>query len=196
MCRSFALLLSFYLSACASLPRLATPDSVALINGTTGTCTAWCAAPRVWVTAKHCLTADAGPWTLAGSTLNVLVIGEDVDVALFTGPLGAPLPLADNPPPVGAQVLTFGYGMGREPLLTFAALYAHPHSDFFDNDRGLALLTGNNGLPGLSGAPVMYKGRVVGQISGGGQPTHYTHLIGTAVPLDALRAFIRRHIRP
>ena len=179
------------LAACATFTPAGAGRSIAVLENTAGaTCTAWAIAPAKWLSAKHCFVMGGMEgWTIAGTAAVPLALDPASDVALLSGPLGTPLPLSPTEPPLGAQVTTYGYGLGKRTLLIFPTTVS-AHADPWFAEPEL-ILTGANGMPGMSGGPVLWRGRVVGQVSGGGGPTHVAHLVGSAVPWQALREFAR-----
>ena len=190
---ALALALSF---ACTSFTHTRMRDSIRVLQNDNGGCTAWSAGHGLWITAKHCtVIGGVEGWTIAGVPVIVRAVSPDSDLALFSGPVAPVLPVASEAPPEGATVLSYGYGINQRLLLPFTALIASNASDFFDgNDEALMILTGANGMSGMSGGPVLYRGKVVGQISGGGLPTSMTHLVGSAVTWEDVRAFVRLHV--
>jgi hypothetical protein len=106
-----------------------------------------------------------------------------------------PISVASAEPPLGATILVFGYGMNRPDLLWFSGVVVAQASKFFDSsDEPQMLISGANGMPGMSGGPVTYRGRVVSQVSGGGLATSPTHLVGSGVSWGALSAFVRLNV--
>lgn len=189
----FAALLSL---SCATFSPLRAKESILPINSDLGgSCTAWCVAPMKWMTAKHCFVLDAGPWRIVGVTANIIALDPDADLAMVTGPWGEPLDMASVPPNVGETVTTWGYGMSTKTLLLFKADVIAADADFFTNSPHEFIVGGANGMPGMSGGPILYKGKVVSQISGGGPAPSHAHLVGSGVAFYALAEFVKRHTR-
>lgn len=182
--------------ACASFSLDTAPQSVMQMVGA-GSCTAWAAAPGRWITAKHCLQI-AQDWRIDGVASTPLAVSAEHDIALIAGPPGSKyLRMADAAPPIGATVSTLGYGLGKGvTLLAFPAVVLAQSSSFFGEPHGDFLVGGANGMPGMSGGPILYRGRVVSMITGGGPAPSAAHLVGSGVPWAALAAFVRAHVRP
>lgn len=191
-----ALTLSLALSACATFPRALTPDSIQLLVGENGTCTAWAVAPFTFVTAKHCfIMGGTDGWSIGGTPVRVLALSPNHDIALLTGPGGAsPLRVAPKAPPIGAPVMTYGYG-STPLLLLFPAVVISPSAQYFDGEVSPEFIVGGaNGRGGMSGGPILWRGFVVSMVTGGGQATHANHLVGAGVAYPALRDFVQLHV--
>ena len=191
MTRALTAAATLALAACASFAPARAAQSIAPMESAAGaSCTAWAIAPSRWMTAKHCFTmGGVDGWAIGGTAVGVIAQDPASDSALVSGPPGTPLSLSPTEPPLGAPVSTFGYGLGKRTLLIFPAVVSAQADPWFADPE--MILTGANGMPGMSGGPVLWRGRVVGQVSGGGGPTHVAHLVGSAVPWAALRAFAR-----
>ena len=160
-------------------------------------CTAWSGAPGKWITAAHCTTAEE-PLAFRDATRSTVLLRDVVqDLALLTGPVAPALRLASAHPRLGDPLYVYGYGMGKGVLILLPGVYIHPGSTFFDSPAGVEemLIGGANGMPGMSGGPILSKGRVVSVMTGGGTAPSPTHLIGTGVPLRVLREFIHTALR-
>ena len=128
-------------------------------------------------------------WTLGGAPSHVIVVDPVYDIALVSGPKARALPVADRPPPLGAEVITFGYAFSKPDLLWFRSTLVSHDSQFF-NDGAELVVTGVIGLPGMSGGAILWHGKVVSQVSGG------SAYMGSGVPYVALKAFVEEHVRP
>lgn len=177
-------------AACASFrPRDISPSVRPLYTSEGGSCTAWAVGPRKWITAAHC--TEHGAMRLDGAPAALLAVDTGIDLALVGGPSAHPLRLATAHPQLGDPLHVFGYGMGKGVLMLLPGVYLHGNSEFFG--EGEALLVGiANGMPGMSGGPILAGQRVVSVLTGGGTATSPAHLIGTGVPLTALRRFVIR----
>ncbi len=176
------------LAACATLsPTSVLPSIQRVHNAHGGVCTAWAVRPTQWVTAAHC-TQFPLVWD-DGRPAALLDIDTVADLALLDGPAARPLPLSAAHPQFGDPVTVYGYGMGRAMVL-LAGIYNGTGPFFTSLDE--FLIGGNSGMPGMSGGPILARGRVVSIITGGGVPTGPTHMMGTGVPLTALRTFVAR----
>lgn len=155
-----------------------------------GSCTAWAIGPRKWITAAHCIGHVT---TLDGVTVEWLASDRAHDIALLRGPVSARLlTLATSEPVLGDVLYVFGYGLGRPTLLVLPGSYIAAESEFFVNHRTEMLIGIANGMPGMSGGPILWKGKVISAVTGGGTPTSPAHALGTGVPWKALRAFVAR----
>lgn len=180
--------------ACATFSLTDAHDSVRQLRSADGVCTAWAIAPGRWLTAKHCLEIAQG-WTIGGHEAAPLALDPQFDIALLTGPRGSAfLQVAETAPPLGVTVQTLGYGLGKDSLLSFPATVIDQESMFFGRPLGEFLVAGANGMPGMSGGPILYRGKVVSLITGGGPAASPAHLLGTGVTWASLRAFTRLHV--
>jgi hypothetical protein len=182
--------------ACATLtPRNAT-DSIQRLQNADGACTAWSVGPGYWVTTKHCFVMGGWDgWEIAGGRATVIAVAPNADLAILSGPVARAIPVAELPPPLGARVMTYGYGMNQRALLWFDARIVSNGMRFFDGTiEDEMIVSGANGMPGMSGGPVIYQGEAVGVVSGGGMATMHTHLIGAAVTWRALHDFTQLHV--
>lgn len=165
-------------------------------------CTAFVVAPRLVVTAAHCLRSRRLGGTVVPSAIHVLTgytagqfarhslavayrLGEDADVAVVTlaDPIGdAPLPLAGEDPAVGTAVVLGGYNQDRAEVIE-----ADTHCTVVAIQPG-RLVHSCAGTHGTSGAPLLMLGadgmwRVVGvQVA-----AFAAHAGGIAVPVSRLR---------
>lgn len=158
-----------------------------------GTCTAFAVAPERWITATHCLVL-ADDWMIGGVKSEALAADSHHDIALVSGPVGRALQIAAEPPPIGATVRMWGYGMGQKDLLFFSVNVMTLESDFFKHTAAQMLVTGSNGIPGMSGGPIMYQGKVVSVQTGGGFSASPAHQIGTGASWAALSAFAKKYV--
>lgn len=183
--------------ACATFSVERAPDSIqAMYHDGGSTCTAWSVAPGVWVSAGHCAEVPTG-WTIGGGKATVIAVADHADLSLFSGPIAPVLEVAGREPPIGAPIVVYGYGMGKRDLLMIGGLVVSNASAFFEIENDFApkmLFSGANGLPGISGGPVLYRGRVVSVITAGGMASSPTQLIGAGVSWADLSAFTRLHL--
>ncbi len=182
--------------ACATFSLARAPSSIQQMqHADGGACTAWSVAPGRWVSAGHCVAEAKTGWTIGGGHADLIAVGADADVSLLSGPVAPSLVVASQPPPVGASIVAYGYGMGKRDLLLIGGMVVSNASQFFDNDAvPLMLFSGANGLPGISGGPVLYRGRVVSIITAGGTASSPAQLIGAGVAWTDLSAFVRLHL--
>lgn len=196
MTRAVVLLIALLNVACVTFrPSQAVDSILPMLSDGGGYCTVWAVTPNRWITAKHCFTEDPGPWRIVGVTANVIALDPHADLAMVTGPWGTPLRIAPEAPARGETVTTWGYGMSTKTLLVFKAVVIATDADFFTNSPHEFIIGGANGMPGMSGGPVLYKGRAVSLITGGGPAPSPSHLVGSGVPYEALVAFVKRHVR-
>lgn len=177
--------------ACASWP--AHSGAVAEFGTTEGTCTAWAVGQEQWLTAYHC-TIHGDGW-IRGTEARRLAGDEAVDVALVTGPVSRTMRVASRAPAVGAKLTAYGYGLGRGVLLMLDGRLAADHSSFFGTTRDDLVYTQANGMPGMSGGPILSGGRVVSMVTGGGLPATFANQVGRGVPWSDLAKFVARHVR-
>lgn len=181
--------------ACATFSADRMPSSIQpMQHADGGTCTAWSAGPGLWVSAGHCAADAKTDWTIGGAKASLIAIGAHADLSLFSGPIAPVLSVASHEPPVGATITAYGYGMGKRDLLLLRGMVVSNASQFFDGDPPDMLFSGANGLPGISGGPVLYRGRVVSIITKGGTASSPTQLIGGGVTWADLSAFTRLHL--
>lgn len=196
MTRRAVFIAALLASACVTFsPSRAVDSILPMQSDAGGYCTVWAVTNNRWVTAKHCFTEDPGPWRIVGVSANVIALDPDADLAIVSGPWGSPLSIAPEPPRRGDTVTTWGYGMSTKTLLVFTALVISPDADFFSNSPHEFIIGGANGMPGMSGGPILYRGKVVSLITGGGPAPSHAHLVGSGVSYQALAAFVRRHAR-
>ena len=191
----------FLTAACASFPYSTATDNILQLVGGSGTCTTWSVAPGWWLSAKHCEGYGAmSGWTIGGAEATVVASSPTADLMLLRGPVVRSIPMATMQPPLGSAVVVLGYGMGRPTLLWFTGHVVSRESAFFlshgdDAPVPQFLVSGFNGMPGMSGAPITYRGQVVSQLSGGGLPHQHTQLLSGGVLYADLMAFVRQHVR-
>jgi len=182
------------LTACVTFRPADAAQSILPMVSEGGACTAWAVGPDRWMTAKHCLMVYPGPWRIAGVLADPVAIDPDADLALVTGPGAPPIAVATDAPRMGATVTTWGYGLSTKPLLVFSALVVSVDAEFFTDSPHEFIVSGANGMPGMSGGPILYRGKAVSQISGGGPAPSHAHLVGSGVSFAALSAFAKRHV--
>jgi len=179
--------------ACVTLTPERTAPSIRSLTTEAGVCTAWSAGKAQWITAGHCVALGGG--SIDTTRANVLAV-DSHDVALVSGPVAPALSVAKTAPPIGATVDTYGYAAGTSVLLLFRGTVMQNSAILFSNDQSAEMLIGGaNGMPGMSGGPILYRGAVVSVITGGGTATSPAHLIGGGVPWDALAAFVQAHVK-
>jgi hypothetical protein len=196
MTRPLVLIAALLASACATFSPSRAADSILPMQSDAGGyCTVWAVTPNRWVTAKHCFAEDPGPWRIVGVIAHVIAVDPEADIAIVTGPWGSPLAIAAEPPARGEMVTTWGYGLSTKTLLVFKAVVISPDADYFTGASHEFIVGGANGMPGMSGGPMLYKGRVVSVITGGGPAPSHAHLVGSGVSYNALVAFVKRHVQ-
>jgi hypothetical protein len=181
------------LVACATFSLDTGSHSIQQMKSPEGICTAWAVGKHRWLTARHCMEMASG-WTIAGVAADPIAADPFHDIALVSGPEGAVILIAEEPPPIGATVQTLGYGLGQADLLSFPAIVLAYESPFFRPSLPELLVSGANGMPGMSGGPILYRGRAVSMITGGGPATSAAHLLGTGVPWVHLSAFTQKYV--
>jgi len=177
--------------ACVTLtPERAAP-SIRQLETQAGLCTAWAVGKARWISAGHCVALGGG--VIGDTPAAVLAVGP-ADISLLSGPDAPALIVATEPPPMGATVETYGYG-NHPVLLLFRGVVMQNAAVFFADDDVQMLIGGANGMPGMSGGPILYRGHVVSIVTGGGVAQGPAHLIGTGVPWESLVAFVQAHVK-
>jgi V8-like Glu-specific endopeptidase len=124
---------------------------------------------RLWVTAAHCtLVEDTKTFSIGAPQNLVTVVRRDerFDLALLQGGLpAAAMELAEHAPSAGTEVYTEGYPIGMNRSLQFFGHVSSPRYIFPEEDFEVMALD-VQGLPGISGAPVLWRSRVVGVFAG------------------------------
>lgn len=183
----------FLAVACASLrssgdPR--TTDAIRSMDTGEGNCTTWAVGPSKWITAAHCFAPT--PATIDGIIVEWITIDPVTDLALIGGPPSTRhLRIASRTPRIGQRVQSYGYGLNRPLLLILSGDIISLSAGFF-LERPREMILSSNGMPGMSGGPILQRGRVVGIVTGGGNPGGFSQNIGTGVSWSTLAAFIRR----
>lgn len=143
-------------------------------------------AAKGWVlTAAHCVPSDDKPVAVDDKTSFVVAVDQHFAV-VKTLPMGhAPLELAKNVPPLGAQVTAVGFGM-ETPTVIVRTVMAHQGGDIY--------LDGYL-MPGMSGGAAFdEQGRVVGilqaiwWVPAGRDPLS----VGVVCGVEEIRAFLKQ----
>lgn len=157
-----------------------------------GICTAWAVGAREWLTASHC--TNHGAMTIDGAEAKVVRKDEGADLALLSGPEAKRWLKIGPQPKWGDQVTVLGYSheFTGKALVRFEVRIIGTDEPFYAEGTHDLVWAGANGLPGLSGGPVLKDGKAVSAVTGGGLPQTHAQLIGAGVTWEHLRAFLAR----
>jgi S1-C subfamily serine protease len=169
-CLALALVMPATLSA-SPQPPLDTPEAI-LIGCANGNGmsfgTAWRADKGTIVTAAHVIGSGRcyarGPGRLA-LPLEVLTVDGALDLATLKFPSNDPaLKIDCGKVKAGRRYFAIGYALGiyrmKSEVVATGEIFNHPAQ------RGMAVFRGN-AIPGMSGGPVMYRGKVIAIVNAG-----------------------------
>lgn len=166
-----ALALVLALGLTPSTPSLATTmQSVAFFSQSDGHCTAWSARAGQWVSAAHCVKSGTD-WKISGEAVELIKLDKKMDLVLLRGPIVMPLEIAETDAPLGEQINLIGWPAryyAKKPLV-LTGFVAAVGIETNEIDTGLEIYHDLNidhegGGPGMSGGPIVYRGKVVGVI--------------------------------
>lgn len=176
------------ISLSADEPKLGSIQRLFITAGDdTGSCTTFSIREHIpgdksrgyWLTAAHC-TADGATYTIGG-VLDMYVQRVDytADLAILVGPSAKALKWADRAPKAGETVELRGFAFGYSELLRTWGKVSLPYSVEYAPELWPenSVIHGTS-APGMSGGPILRKGKVIGVIQG--------HYLGYAISLGSV----------
>jgi hypothetical protein len=128
---------------------------------------------RLWLTMSHCVPSDITGVRLDVTTKATQILAQTsgvVGMTVFEAERGAPAIKLGRAPKRGSDILQIGYGGGTTVPLFYEGMMLAP--DYIDPDGDQLQWNSAEGMPGMSGGPILDRDyRVVGVIAGGVQPT-------------------------